>query len=148
MGRYRGWRAADGAAVAVSVPDGGGGEERPLRPDIGALGYDWGKANEGAKRLAVALLAMVIPDDNHRIVRVYMRFTHRTVATWSAPTWSIDDDAIRRVVEDIERVERETSQTRRMAIQQPAPVANEGGADVTWTKRQMPTPNIPGRKQG
>jgi hypothetical protein len=122
MKTYRGWRMADGAHVAVVLPD---STITPLRPRLDLFnhsptGFEWGYGGSGPAQLALALLADVLRNDAlamhlHQVVKrkVVARLdrdqrwemteddvVRHAAAASSVPLMRMPDGAIRRCCRD------------------------------------------------
>jgi hypothetical protein len=94
---YRGWRAADGAHVAV-IPDGIKLlSPLPLRLDLdnhSPTGFEWGYAGSGPAQLALALLADALRDDADAL-QLHQCFKFKVIASLPASWEMTDEDVIR-----------------------------------------------------
>lgn len=107
---------------------------------------NWGTPAMEAQTTAYIILFDVLKDAA-RATRLMMRFKHRVIATQRPEFgFSITEDEVRAVVADIEKIERDTAQTRTMVNQEPAPVVSERGPDIQWTKTTPLQTNIPVKK--
>jgi hypothetical protein len=131
------YRGTPGDPPKVIVEDGDG--IRMLAPNP-YHPFAWGDGSVGAADLARAIIADVTGDDREAL-NLMMRVKHRVVATWTAgEPWTITDAEIRGVIEEIRKIERETSQIRAMVAREPRPVVNEGGG-VGWKSAPDIVPN-------
>lgn len=117
----------------------GNGKPKVLGKDVPVA---WGTPLIPSTNLAILLLADALGSQD-LATKYGSRYKHRIVVNWKAnQPWTTSDEAIKAVVADIEKVERETAQTRTMVRQEPKPVAFEGGADIQWTKTAPIKPNL------
>ena len=100
-----------------------------------AAPFEWGSGTTpGAARLSIAIARHALGND-HDAVKIYQRLKYRLVAEFKkGQPWSTTKDRVLEIVEDIRKVERETSGERAAVAREPAPVVSDGGAGVQWRK--------------
>lgn len=123
----------------------GSGKPKMLRT---ASPIEWGSPGApGAAVLALAILVDALTDQE-RANRLFGRFKHRIIADLKPEKpWTLPIESVLAVVADIEQIEMQTSQSRRMVQLEPMPVAPGGlGQDMGWTKNPELKPNLPEKK--
>ena len=115
---------------------GGKGVVIAIRQDgVDRIGqFEWGDAKkQSCAELARAILIHLL-DDQARADRLYRRFMYRTVAIWPAiKSWTHSDEEFLTVVDEIERVEKETTGLReRMARERPMIQVDGPPAGGAW----------------
>lgn len=159
---YRGFA---GDPIRVTVDDAGG--SRILEPRNPDVGFAWGNPYEGAapgslvnatpeeqaeanqryrqrnagiNQLMRAILTDLLGSESEA-ERYYTRMRHRVALkwTWGQP-WSITEHELRRHVESIDQIERESEFIRRSNYARDAVM--EGGGGVVWDT------DIEGRRRG
>lgn len=159
------FRGHPGDSPTITVDDAGG--PRILKPKNEAIGFAWGNPTEGAgpgqlglatdeaaaeirqrlrdRAAAINQTILAIATDllgsEEEAIKVYQRLKHRTVLTWpSNQPWTVTEEQLRKHLEAIEQIERETAHIRRSNY--PREVVAEGGAGVVWDT------DIEGRRRG
>lgn len=103
---YHGRIIASGAAPKIEVVDHGKSTPLPARDDLidlRAEPFDWGDRAAGSTKLALALCAHALADDQ-RAVRVHERFRDEVVSIMADDRWVLTKAGIAAVVDTIERV--------------------------------------------
>lgn len=107
MKTYTGYRFGDdpGGQVRVHCDD---GSDYPLklRHDLRmhADGHEWGYAGSGPAQLALDLAADVLGEgDDDRARQVYQKLKFRLVGRLPRDGWVLTEQALREVIDDIER---------------------------------------------
>ncbi len=133
---YRGNATPPEGFPAVTVDlVGDGAVQMPLQPELQAEGFEWGKKGLtlGEKRLAFALL-LDATGDKDLALRYHQRLKHRITPSMKT-TWSMTDAEILAHVQSMKDIERESTPMVRQVAQEPAPVVNEGGQGIGWSKQ-------------
>ena len=116
---------------------------------LNGLDPTWGEKAlfPGSSALGYSILKDALGDAT-RATRLLSRFRHRAIlALTPGQPWALTLESVLATIADIENVERQTVQTRRMVAQEPPPVAPGGlGQDMGWTKNPTITPNLPEKK--
>lgn len=160
---YRG-QPGESPMIGVDGPDGA----YILKPKNEDIGFAWGNPYEGAgpgqfgpnvsqeeaekirqrfrnraagiNQTILAIMTDLLGDEEEA-VKVYQRMKHRTVLTWpSNQGWTIGEAQLRKQLDSIADVERETAHIRRSNYARD--VVMEGGAGVVWDT------DIEGRRKG
>lgn len=77
--------------------------------------FEWGVRPATPKCIALAktILEHIIPGDDVRVTKLYLRFMHRTVAQWKPGIpWTQTSDYLLKVVAEIEAVDLEAAKMR------------------------------------
>jgi hypothetical protein len=126
------YRGDMGPPPTIRVDD--GATERVLieSPDLA-----WGKtAPDEARRTIAMLLLFDALGDMRQAHTYHQRFKYRTVVTWrEGQPWEINEAEIRGHVDDMKAVESSATTMRRQIEREPAPIVNEGGQGIGWTKQ-------------
>lgn len=159
------YRGVPGDPIRVTVDDAGG--PRFLESKNPDVGFAWGNPYEGAapgslinatpeeqaeahrryrqrnagiNQLMLAILTDLFGNEE-QAVSMYQRIKHRTALKWRwGDPWSITEHELRRHIESIEKIERESEFIRRSNYARD--VVMEGGGGVVWDT------DIEGRRRG
>jgi len=118
-----------------------GKKKKPLDParTIGLypnVEFEWGNKglSHGEVRLAVAILRHALGNDADAI-KFYQRYKFRVIAELpKGGPFVITKEQVEAVIADIRSVEAESASARAAVAREPAPVANERGAGIGWSK--------------
>jgi hypothetical protein len=152
----------------ITVEDGGG--PRIIKAPNEEVGFAWGNpftnvvprlmtVDEVAEDRAIKgrhvqasdqlakVLAMDFLGSEEEATKVYQRLKRRTVSVWRHDQpWSLTERELRTLLDDIEKIERDTAQMRHMMATQVAPIVHVGGIGPGGARiERSPTDTAPDR---